>query len=381
MNDGFDLKISEEQWQALQRLHGQKVKVAWERDADGSWTYQEVERLERTEARRPLALRCERQGLFGVRLLRTISELRDLRYVELGDFWDHGRRYSGLHVLAALPGLETLNLGTAYSGSTSGVRDKNLAEVARVPRLQHLALHRSRGITDAGLEHLAPLRELRSLNLHKCRGLTGRRLRGLPALEELIMSQCAVEDRGIRRISHLMSLDRLDLSHCDMGGDSLRHLAALPCLEVLLLRFCGGIEDRHLEHLEALPRLRSLDLSGVALSDSALPILGRMDRLTQLYVSADVGTGCINERISDAGVEALAGLRNLEHLELGVGTRVTDASLEHLAGLERLEVLNLDYTAVTAEGVARLQQALPQTQIRWGATIDEVAEALDRYFD
>lgn len=40
----------------------------------------------------------------------------------------------------------------------------------------------------------------------------------------------------------------------------------------------------------------------------------------------------------------------------------------------------LHYTGVTAEGVARLQRALPLSTIRWGNTIEELSAAIGRYF-
>lgn len=44
-------------------------------------------------------------------------------------------------------------------------------------------------------------------------------------------------------------------------------------------------------------------------------------------------------------------------------TGVTDGGLEHLAGLDHLHNLSLVFTKVSAAGVKRLQQALPECQI------------------
>ena len=57
-------------------------------------------------------------------------------------------------------------------------------------------------------------------------------------------------------------------------------------------------------------------------------------------------------------------LTKLERLALvGTLTKVTDAGLEHLKGLTNLEGLWLDHTKVTDADVARLKQALPDCQI------------------
>jgi hypothetical protein len=42
---------------------------------------------------------------------------------------------------------------------------------------------------------------------------------------------------------------------------------------------------------------------------------------------------------------------------------VTDAGLEHLAGLKNLAQLNLKGTAVTDQGIAKLKAALPNCNI------------------
>ena len=44
-------------------------------------------------------------------------------------------------------------------------------------------------------------------------------------------------------------------------------------------------------------------------------------------------------------------------------TKISDAALEHLAGLKKLRWLGLARTGVTAEGVAKLREALPQCAV------------------
>jgi hypothetical protein len=44
-------------------------------------------------------------------------------------------------------------------------------------------------------------------------------------------------------------------------------------------------------------------------------------------------------------------------------TGITDAGLKHLVGLTRLQELDLHGTHVTDEGIAKLQEALPNCQI------------------
>ena len=91
-----------------------------------------------------------------------------------------------------------------------------------------------------------------------------------------------------------------------------------------------SVTDAGLEYLKGLTDLEILDLSG--------------------------------RQITDAGLEHLKALTSLGTLNIS-NTGVTDAGLEHLKGLTRLESLWLGGSQVTEEGVQKLQQALPNCEI------------------
>ena len=57
-------------------------------------------------------------------------------------------------------------------------------------------------------------------------------------------------------------------------------------------------------------------------------------------------------------------LKQLKRLSL-VGSGLTDAGIKHLAGLTNLESLDLRRTKASAAGIAELQKALPGCQIVW----------------
>ena len=69
-----------------------------------------------------------------------------------------------------------------------------------------------------------------------------------------------------------------------------------------------------------------------------------------------------NTQVTDAGLEHLKELTNLEWLDLNY-TQVTDAGLEQVIGLTNLEEIFLRNTQVTAEGRAMLRKALPNCEI------------------
>ena len=66
--------------------------------------------------------------------------------------------------------------------------------------------------------------------------------------------------------------------------------------------------------------------------------------------------------VSDAGLQELKGLTQLQWLDLG-STKVSDAGLGYLKGLIQLRELDLFGTNVTDAGVKNLQQALPNCHI------------------
>lgn len=70
------------------------------------------------------------------------------------------------------------------------------------------------------------------------------------------------------------------------------------------------------------------------------------------FFSAVVSVGIT--QMTDAGVENLKGLTNLEALNL-MSTSVTDVGLEHLKGLTKLQVLILQNTQVTDAGLEHLK--------------------------
>ena len=61
-----------------------------------------------------------------------------------------------------------------------------------------------------------------------------------------------------------------------------------------------------------------------------------------------------NGAITDAGVSALAGLKNLSTLSLGQNPRITDASILQLARATSLVTLNLSRSRVTGAGLMPL---------------------------
>ena len=75
-----------------------------------------------------------------------------------------------------------------------------------------------------------------------------------------------------------------------------------------------------------------------------------------------VGVWLRGTQVTDAALEHLKGLTNLQELQLHC-PQVTYAGLEHLKGLTSLQRLVLDRTQVTRAGVSELKRALPNCEI------------------
>lgn len=153
-----------------------------------------------------------------------------------------------------------------------------------------------------GLASLAPLRQLRVLHLSGCKVTNASlaTLKSFPLLLTLSLDCATITDAGLIFLRPLKpTLTRLDIFEASVGDGGVDHLQGFGKLQYLEL--CSG-------------RLSNVGLGKIA---SALP------GLTSLNVSQ-------NQRIDDAGVEALRRLANLVHVNLS-GTGVSHKGLAFLS--------------------------------------------------
>ncbi len=219
----------------------------------------------------------------------------------------------------------------------TNVTDADLYQLNGLPLLRVLNLKGTK-VTDAGLEHLKELRQLRVLTLDSTK----------------------VTNAGLECVEGLTELRNLSLDETDVTDAGLKHLRRLTQLEVLSLGEIR-ITDQGVKNLQAaLPRCsicygpRKVYASGTDATDCELADLERVRDVQMLDLS--------DSKVTDAGIEHLKGLVELEWLDLR-NTKVTDAALKNLKGLPQLKLLRLAGTNVTTEGVAKLQQALPNCKI------------------
>jgi len=112
-------------------------------------------------------------------------------------------------------------------------------------------------------------------------------------------------------------------------------------------------------------KISSLDLAKTKVTDAGLKALAGFKNLKELHLE---GTG-----ISDAGLDHLKGLTSLEYLNL-YNTKVTDAGLSKLTGLTKIKSLYLWQTGVTKAGVALLKGKLSGAHINTGWSAEDDAK-------
>lgn len=182
---------------------------------------------------------------------RALGRLRSLQWLEFSSCWDLG--------------------------------DSVVFELAKMSKLEYLALRRCVAVSDIGLAALGkgPLAQsLTALDLKGChknvtdQGLTA--IQGLRKLRFLDLSGCElVSDLGIARgVSKMKFLEHLALSDTQISDLSCSLLAtATPLLRVVHLEHCSKVTDVGADALARLNRLNEVKAFGCSMSGPGSKIL------------------------------------------------------------------------------------------------------------
>jgi len=346
--------------------------------------------------------------------LAPLTQLEDLRLngTEISD--------QGLAHLRSMGSLKRLELAKGGHG-TGVISDAGAAYLAELKSLEHLSLF-NLDFTDAGLAHLATFPHLKTLYLptatyadpkmdqfvYTDAGLEA--LSRLSELEELMVGSPAITDAGLAHLARLPRLTKLDVTARQISNEGLSYLAGLASLESLSIRG-GQVTVSGLNRLSALTRLRKLFISGIAQDNQGLDLssLRQLEELTISMRRVQDGSSVRTEPyrnedmawlaglpqlkslqgfrgISDAGMQQIATVTNLERLNIGgpgvtdagladlsgmqklnhlsISGHFTDAALQHLEGLKSLRLLSIEPPGqLSTEGLQRLQKALPELHL------------------
>lgn len=152
-----------------------------------------------------------------------------------------------------------------------------------------------------------------------------------------------------------------------LGGGAMPLAANTNLLSVNFSLAGAKIDDAALESLKGVTeQLVWLNLAGTSVTDGGLKALAGLKNLRRLHLEK---TG-----VGDEGLAAIKGLGELQYVNL-YGTKVTDKGLANLSGLKKLKNVYLWQTAVTDGGAAELAKALPGVYINRG--IDPPAKVVE----
>ncbi len=240
----------------------------------------------------------------------------------------------GLAHLRSLKSLQYLDLGFTRCG------DESLNIVTAFPRLQYLSLYGTR-VTDAHLGSLVRLSALKTLYLDgsnvtsegvvKTKGL-------LPQCNviwrygqldrSMVAADLATKYGGLTYA--LVEPDGKPAQRLPTDWNTSLNTAGLPIHVLELSSESSANGDAFLNEAEFLTSIRLINLK--------------------------------NARITNRGVQDLAGLKTLETLILDAN-QIDDSALPHLYGLSALRSLSLRATRVTPAGVQALMDKLPECRV------------------
>jgi Leucine-rich repeat (LRR) protein len=212
----------------------------------------------------------------------------------------------------------------------SGVSDSAIRYLTRIPTLEELYFRFE--ISDAGVEHLKNSQTLKFVELQDCDMLTDAAVASLvshPSLTGLRIFRCkSYGDEGVKGLAS-MKLERLELRDLNVGNDGIL-----------------GLKDMGVETLKTveLSELTSVDEAGLN------ELLAAWKSPTSLSLFSMPAT--------DETVKTIvASMPELKTLTLRA-VQITDAAIDELVKLENLETLDLRANAgLTVEGMMKLTQA------------------------
>jgi Leucine-rich repeat (LRR) protein len=157
-----------------------------------------------------------------------------------------------------------------------------------------------------------------------------------------------VTDEGARHLPAFVNLAELSVGEASISKTALDHLKALPNLKTLSLDGSGVADDSTMTLLLDVPALESLSLEFVQISDDGLKTIAQHPSIKRLTISPTGGTG--------AGLAALADMR-LEGLRLDSCQNMPGflQGLAELARCRTLQEIDLSYCSIGDEHLVLLK--------------------------
>jgi len=207
--------------------------------------------------------------------------------------------------LGHLTTLESLNI------IATKLSDEWIAPLGKLTNLKTLRFTNNGKLSDAGMEKLAGLNQLEAFSFVGT-GMKGRayaQFDGFTRLIKVSHRGSSIDDEGLEQLcAHLPNLESISLAHAKFTDAGAPHLAKLTKLKGLEV---GSKEATPacLRHLAALP-LEYLQLGDGLDALAGIALIKDIPTLRRLTLT-NAGP------LTDADLKLVAGMTQLEHLELG----------------------------------------------------------------
>lgn len=250
--------------------------------------------------------------------------------------------------------LESLNI------ISTKFNDEWMAPIGKLTNLKVLRFTNNGKLTDVGMAKLAGLKNLENFSFVGTQ-MTGKayaQFEGFTKVTRVSHRGSAIDDEGLRQLcDHLPNLESLSLAHAKFTDVGAPHLAKLTKLKGLEL----GTSKATPQALKAIAKLplTSLQLGEGFESIACIAIIKDITTLRRLTLTNA-------QAITDADLQDIAGLTQLEHLEIGK-MPLSDERIPALKPFAFLKSMRLvpAKAPFTPDQQAKIQAVLPKTRLEF----------------
>jgi hypothetical protein len=254
--------------------------------------------------------------------------------------------------LSYITTLESLNIiATKFN-------DAWMPNIGKLTRLKTLRFTNNGKLSDAGMAQLAGLKDLEQFSFVGTQ-ITGRayaKFEGFTKLARVSHRGSSIDDEGLMQLcDHLPNLENISLAHAKFTDAAAPNLAKLTKLKGLELGTMNATPQT-LKHITKLP-LEYLQLGEGFDSPESIPFIKDLATLRRLtFTNA--------KPLTDADLKVVAGMKQLEQLELGK-IELSDARLaffKDFAFLKSMRIIPVK-EPFTPETEAKIKALLPKTTL------------------
>ncbi|MBR5243689.1 MAG: hypothetical protein IKW13_05590, partial [Thermoguttaceae bacterium] len=311
---------------------------------------------------------------FNDEFLAQLSELKKLKSITVQN---SEITVETLKMFATYPELVSLNLRRNLQLDNAA-----MDEIKNFPKLEELYVLYNK-LSNVGMNKISKAQTLKIVDVRGCNDGSGvsnsavRYLAKLPKLEELYF-RFEISDEGVEYLKGSSTIKFVELQDCDMLTDAAAaQFTAIPTLTGLRVFRCKSFGDAGVQGIASM-KLERLELRDLNVGNDGILALKEMGAETlksaELSELPSVDEAGLNELLAswkspttlalftmpatDETVKTIvAAMPELKTLTLRA-VQITDAALEELVKLENLETLDLRENAgLTLDGMMKLAEA------------------------